>query len=333
MIRSKAPMVALVLLLLLELATHATHKPSFDEAMSTMSEYNAQRAKQNPLWRKAKLLYDNNGFDHASNQAYQVPNIIHHIWLGSELPTVCKELRQSWIEYHPTWTYVLWTDNASNYTDSALVLMPQSFDEIATALNNTHDQYVVINVENLKFSTKNQFIHSKNYGEKSDILRYEILFYLGGVYVDTDFKCIRAFDDIHRSCSFFAGLEFTDQPLGVFNSIIGSMAKHPICKTCMESIAKQSLDRTTGTNKNVIMQRIVIMKRTGPYFLSDIVRNYLQNANDNDTMVLFPPTFFYPYPHTHINKHRNNTTAEIQKIWEKPESVAMHLWHVSWSPK
>jgi mannosyltransferase OCH1-like enzyme len=40
------------------------------------------------------------------------------------------------------------------------------------------------------------FDRASNFGEKSDIWRYEILFRLGGVYVDTDFECVRPFDSL-----------------------------------------------------------------------------------------------------------------------------------------
>ena len=40
---------------------------------------------------------------------------------------------------------------------------------------------------------KNQKAYSsaKNWGMKSDILRYEILQKFGGVYIDTDYECLQ----------------------------------------------------------------------------------------------------------------------------------------------
>ena len=37
-------------------------------------------------------------------------------------------------------------------------------------------------------------LEQKILGEKSDIFRYEILYRFGGVYVDTDFECIKPFE-------------------------------------------------------------------------------------------------------------------------------------------
>ena len=38
---------------------------------------------------------------------------------------------------------------------------------------------------------KKAFLSAHNYGMKSDILRYEILHTYGGVYIDTDYECVR----------------------------------------------------------------------------------------------------------------------------------------------
>lgn len=44
------------------------------------------------------------------------------------------------------------------------------------------------------------FDAAKNYGEKSDILRYEILFVYGGVYADVDVECLQPFDALAEVC-------------------------------------------------------------------------------------------------------------------------------------
>jgi len=70
-----------------------------------------------------------------------IPKIIHQIWLGSPLPEKYKQLQKSWLKYHPDWHYYLWTEK-----------------EIAA------------------FGLTNQALYdaTSNYGEKSDIARYEI---------------------------------------------------------------------------------------------------------------------------------------------------------------
>ena len=99
-----------------------------------------------------------------------IPKIIHHIWLGSPFPDHLVALRQTWQRHHDSteWQMQLWDDDA-----------------IAS--------FGLMNYEAYNAAT--------NFGEKSDIARYEILYRLGGVYVDTDFECISALDDLHELTS------------------------------------------------------------------------------------------------------------------------------------
>lgn len=313
-------------------SAHGIMKPSFNDAMTITEEYIPERAASNPLWIKIAQLYNNTAFDCPQNGKPLTPHIIHHIWLGSKLPDVCAKFRKTWIDQHPTWMHILWTDNISNYDDSALILSPQSFNEIHDIIQNPKVSHkIIININHLQFSTLRQFQASKNYGEKSDILRYEILFMFGGLYVDTDFKCIHRFDDVHQACSFFAGLDFSDKRFTVFNGLIGATPQHSILKSCVHKIRAQSFNRTDGQQSN-IDRKIAIMERTGPYFLSKIVSEYIMKTDEHDSCVLFPVSFLYPYPHMNLARTRHLSTDQLENKFLKPESLAIHFWHVSWDP-
>lgn len=94
-----------------------------------------------------------------------IPKVIHQIWLGDkEIPSAYREWSRSWRRLHPKWEFVLWTDDSlSNF-------------EWASPANRA------------------LFGMARNYGERSDILRLEVLHRFGGVCVDFDFEAIRAFD-------------------------------------------------------------------------------------------------------------------------------------------
>jgi mannosyltransferase OCH1-like enzyme len=47
------------------------------------------------------------------------------------------------------------------------------------------------------------FDRATNVGMKSDVLRYEILWRYGGVYVDVDYECLENIDQLSDSSSFF----------------------------------------------------------------------------------------------------------------------------------
>ena len=132
-----------------------------------------------------------------------IPHVIHHIWLGSSLPKRFEALRETWRRHHPAWRHVLWGDDEA-----------ASFD----------------------MRNKAAFDRATNFGEKSDLLRYEILNRYGGVYVDTDFECVRPLDELVDSCGFFTGMSNT----GTFelnNGLIGAAAAHPLLDRLIQNAA------------------------------------------------------------------------------------------------
>ena len=84
-----------------------------------------------------------------------IPHILQFNWLGGKpVPNIIK----SWINNHKNWEVKIWTE------------------------------------ENLKLSYINNHIndiHKKRYNQKSDIIRLELLYRYGGVYVDTDILSIK----------------------------------------------------------------------------------------------------------------------------------------------
>ncbi|CAN0053305.1 unnamed protein product [Ectocarpus fasciculatus] len=148
-----------------------------------------------------------------------IPLKIHHIWLGSPLPEAFARLRESWLARHvghsgqgrgqersngssTPWEVRLWTDADIN----------------AFGLEN-----------------RGAFDAAQNFGQKSDILRYEILLRHGGLYVDVDFLCLDSFDDLHRRYEFYAGVSNT----GTFelnNGLIGCRPGHPIMRDIVNRI-------------------------------------------------------------------------------------------------
>jgi len=89
----------------------------------------------------------------------KIPKIIHQIWIGpKKFPIKYKKWRNSWQMLNPDWEYIFWDNNR---------------------------------IKELEITDMRAFKKSNNYGFKSDLLRYAILKKYGGLYVDTDFECLR----------------------------------------------------------------------------------------------------------------------------------------------
>jgi mannosyltransferase OCH1-like enzyme len=310
-------------------ATHlplnATQSPTIDfhSSMLLTPAYSPQEALKYAIWRSIINKYDEYMLHNPySNKERGIPKITHRIWLGSKLPQKSLVFGKSWSAKNPDWVHILWTDNPANH-EATHTITPSSFQEVIdylAHLTNTQKN-IVINVSKLSFHTRKQFDGRRNYGEKSDILRYEILFHCGGLYIDTDFECLKSFDIFNESCDFYAGVSYQSSSFEVFNGLIGSMPRHPVLERCINEISKQ----TPAQSDHGVFD---ILKRTGPYFFALMIEQYF-TTNPRDKTVLFPVTYFYPWPNSHLTK---NSPHEIRG-WIKPESHAIHHWSMSWFNK
>lgn len=231
----------------------------------------------------AKWLYEgiNENFD--PNAEYRIPKRIHFIWLGSPLPKECEALIHTWEILHPTWEIKVWKDQ----------------DVAAFGLQN-----------------QAAFDHAKNFGEKSDIFRYEILYRYGGVYADVDFECLQPLDKIHQSCEFYTGMVSGQTEHVLLNGIIGSRPGHPIMKACINQITIGPADHDPDG----------IFQRSGPALFTKAFFTHLSRS-DKGKVVAFPPSFFYAYPAT---SRWITDRQEIKETFVRPESFAVHYWESRW---
>lgn len=250
---------------------------SFDDSMQR-SEYKKILTQDysKSTYGKFKQLYEKNNFSQVQPQRTEkIPKIIHQIWLGSPFPYEYKQYQKSWQEHHPGWEYKLWTDDA---------------------------------VSRLKLANQDLYDASMNYGEKSDILRYELLYRYGGLYVDTDFECLQPFDVLHHSYDFFIGIQPLDtgySQLGI--GLIGSVPGHPLLKHCIDLI------RGNNTKQ--------IIARTGPIHCTNVFYHFAGKESTID--VALPASYFYPCGYAQ--------KGQPQSEWRRPESFAVHHWAASWT--
>ena len=92
-----------------------------------------------------------------------IPQVVHRVWLGGQqdAPRTAWSTARPGGEHHPGWKFRLWRDRDLRR------LVPS--DAVARA---------------------------RHHVELSDLLRFEVLRRYGGVYVDTDFECLRPLDPL-----------------------------------------------------------------------------------------------------------------------------------------
>ena len=228
-------------------------------------------------WKLLKALFELN-YVYTNKKDIKIPKKIHQIWLGSPLPDKYAEFAETWKAKHPTWEYKLWTDS---------------------------------DISNLDIKRRKVYESADNYGAKSDIARYEILKQFGGLYVDTDFECLRSFDDL-LYLDFFTGVGY-DKEVQLYNGLIASIPHHPI------------IANSTDVEWVHAHRGIEILNRTGANHFTKKFFDFLNNEIQTG-IVAFPTDFFYAFPNNVRNKKDPYSYVKVG-------SYAIHHWETSWTKK
>jgi mannosyltransferase OCH1-like enzyme len=168
----------------------------------------------------------------------RIPRIVHQVWLGpNPLPDEFAAYRETWGEHNPGWTLELWTED--HLPD--VLQRPEVYDRLRVP------------------------------AERADILRLEVLWRFGGVYVDTDFECRRPLEPLLDGVDFFTAYL---KPGRVNNAIIGATPGHAILERALAEL------RPAQTYK-------YDKAAAGPLFLDRLVKDYPE-------ITIFEPRLFYP---------------------------------------
>lgn len=221
-------------------------------------------------------------------QNFRIPPIIHFIWLGSSIPEKIDMIINSWRVFNPGWKIIIWTDK-----------------EVET-------------FSWTKESSKNFYEKATHYAEKSDILRYEILYQFGGIYSDTDVVCLKSFNDLISSgVTLLGGLEvnqvYASSVVWLCNAVIGCIKNSPIIKYCIENL-KSSVE----SSDNLVF-------RTGPRLFTLACLQGFESEN----VLILPCSYFYPFPFFRDNSHWSYSSEQIL-TFVRPESMTLHLWEGTW---
>ncbi len=216
-----------------------------------------------------------------------IPPIIHQIWLGGTPPPAFVGLQKTIMDYHPGWFYKLWTDE---------------------------------DVKELKLINRKYFNKAQNYGEKSDILRYELLYIFGGWYFDWDIESCRSLEPLGQRYEFCVGTPGIGENVFACNAVMGSRPHHPILKHVTETIRNYH-----RTSKGVCY-------RTGPIHLTRGLDK--QALKHSHRVVVLPTQFLYPpLPHSAFRLSKRQTShvsAREIKGLIKPETFTVHYCAASW---
>ena len=255
----------------------------------SMGKYSSPR-RETTFFHQLKKTYEDNHFLRilkTKPKNYQgIPKIIHQIWIGpNKMPNDCIPFMESWVKKHPDWQYKLWTNE---------------------------------DLESFKPFSGNALKNSLNIGCKVDILKYEILYRYGGVYVDVDFESLKPIDIIVENSQFFAAI-YERTTIG--QGIVGATKAHPLMKSMVQHF--KNCENMTFTKP---------IKETGPRFFTMTIQNYLALPK-HEPLLIFPVSFFHSFPRTkRVQFWEEGASAqEIIENFSYPETFAIHYWGHTWA--
>jgi mannosyltransferase OCH1-like enzyme len=191
-----------------------------------------------------------------SQENKKIPKIIHQIWIGNKPMPI--NLMNTWKEKHPDFEYICWTE----------------------------EEFIKREMNFLCWEKINEI---EEIAGKVDIMRMEILYKYGGIYIDADSICVEPFDEIIMSRQAFASYENEIKRNGlVSNGTIGFYQKHKLCYDAIGWIYNNDVSmKKTGKRAWQIV---------GPLLLTKLINNFKYQD-----LTIFPSYFFLPIHYTGVN--------------------------------
>jgi hypothetical protein len=194
----------------------------------------------------------------------RVPRVFHQIWFGpAQMPDEHRRFAETWRRLHPGWELRLWTDADLPALDISPELVAQA----------------------------------KTPAELSNVARYEIVARHGGVYVDTDFECLRPIDRLVRGIAGFAACSF---PGNVAPGFVGAVPGHAAMVRAATLARRYAGWRHPEAT-------------TGPILFTHVLWDFPE-------FTVFPPELFYPYLWDEMDRGKDDF----------PDAYAVHHWTLSW---
>ena len=194
-----------------------------------------------------------------------IPHVLHQIWVGpNPLPEEYKRYTESWATHNAGWEMRLWTED--NLPDD--LVRKEALERLRVP------------------------------AERSDILRLELLWRFGGVYVDIDLECRRSIDPLTEDIDFFAAYL---KPGRAGNTVLGAAPGHPILERALREVkprAEYGFDKAAA----------------GSVFVDELLRDY------PDVRILPPSDFFPSTPDEEASAYAIHHSA---RSWSEPWRFVM----------
>jgi len=178
-----------------------------------------------------------------------IPKIIHQIWIGPNRIPI--NMIKTWKDKHPEFEHILWNEEE-------------------------------IKKRNMEFKCQKRINEIEEWCGKADIMRLEILYKYGGIYIDADSICIESIHELLDKYKAFATYENEQTRAGlVANGNMGFPKEHQLCRDMITHIYNNKVSYKDTNNR--------AWKNTGPLLLTKFL-----NKNKYDNFSILPSYYFLP---------------------------------------
>lgn len=218
----------------------------------------------------------------------QIPKKIHVIWVGDENKRPDSWI-QTWKDKHPEWEFRIWGNAELN---------------------------------GLSWKSKKQMDIFRSEGQwngVADLMRYEILYEHGGVYVDADSVCVRTLDDWLLDTRLFAVWENEEYRPGLIAcGFVGCIPKHPALRALVRAASR--LNKPTyrrnwktlhwkGFRPRFHYKGVKPWISVGPVFFTNVVMPFCPFD-----VTILPSVMFLPQHHF-AKEERQSSLIYAKHIW------------------
>ena len=197
-----------------------------------------------------------------------IPRMVHRIWVGSVEPDWMQACGQTWEQ--PGW-------HVATYNQPPFTLHNQEWYDQAADYAPHHTGQL-----------------------QADLMRLELLWYFGGVYVDTDYQLLTTIDDL---CDAGPWLAWEVQDVWLNQAIVAAPPHDPWIELLIDE-APKSIRKRQGHKPNVM---------TGPQF---VTRMWPQA---HDGWSAYPEAWFYPLSW-------RDAANGVTEIGDAPDARALHFF-------
>ena len=230
-----------------------------------------------------------------------IPKIIHQVWeAGVEcLPDFDKMLSETWKEYHPEWQYEFWDrDRMENFV---------------------YDYYPEL---------VDIYFGYQYHVQRWHLIRYLILYRMGGLYADFDYECLEPFDSYMTDdgkCYFAMEPEQhrCDPGKNIYfnNALMIAPPGHPFFKYMITRLLTMSASYIyTGDKYHDVLTT------TGLLMLTNVYEDYA----DKSRVDFFPAEQVSPFSKNEVQDYMNRKADEALLEKKLQKAIAIHYFFGSW---